>query len=75
MDGPSIFGKAPSASAVVSVRSLDGKFEQSLKVAEGGGFNMILNPGTFQVSMKIEGKPPVERKVEVGATRTEVSFR
>jgi hypothetical protein len=54
---------------------LDGKFEQSLKVAEGGGFNMILNPGTFQVSMKIEGKPPVERKVEVGATRTEVSFR
>ena len=75
MDGPSIFGKAPSASAVVSVRSLDGKFEQSLKVGMDGGFNIILNPGIYQVSLKSDGKPPVERKVEVGSTRTEVSFR
>ena len=80
MDGSSIYGRvmsaagAPVENAKLRIRGSGGAFNQNVQVRAKGFFNVILNPGIYDVTVEAPGQTPRTQKVAVDAGRKAVNF-
>ena len=75
MDGSSIYGQVKDQNgnaienAVLLIKGLSNNFSQNYKVNPKGFFNVILNPGKYQVSVQVAGQKQLSTEVVVGNVR------
>ena len=80
MDGSSIYGQvklqsgAPASNAKLKIKSVGGAFTQVVSARAGGYFNVILNPGTYEVTAEVQGYGLLSQKVIVGSDRKVLNF-
>jgi carboxypeptidase T len=76
MDGSSIFGQVKNPDgmgmdrAKIGIRSVDGSFSQEIRVNPEGYFHVILNPGSYRVSVEATGYSSEPREIKVGDAKT-----
>lgn len=64
MEGPSLYGQVtdtagnPIESARLRIKSVGGNFSQTVKMKSKGFFNVILNPGNYEVIVEADGYAP-----------------
>jgi hypothetical protein len=75
MDGSSLYGQVKDSngkglsSAKLHIQALGGSFKQDYLVKDQGYFNVILNPGKYEISVDADGFRSEKKTVTIGETR------